>query len=228
MLEEVLDLVISEGSTTLYSKKLQDFFEDSNPNGVELSSVDPDQTKTYNFGITFPSESGNEFQEKSVVFDLIVTADFEVPSQCDGIQFSGNPILGTSGNDNLEGTNGNDLIVGFEGNDNIEGGNGNDCLIGNQGNDAIEGGNGNDIVEGGEGFDRISGSNGNDKVEGGEGNDNIDGGNGNDQIQGNSGDDTLIGGNGNDDLSGGDGIDSARGDLGTDSCDAETETSCEL
>ena len=79
--ETVLEIVISEGGTDLYggtlgTKTVQDFFDDStDPNGILLSIVNPSDTTTYHFEVTFP-ESGdndfdNQFQGKSVIFDLI-------------------------------------------------------------------------------------------------------------------------------------------------------------
>lgn len=245
-LETILDLVISEGSTVLYANKLSNFFEDSSPDGVELSTVDPGQSKTYNFEVTFPESSGNEFQEKSVIFDLFISVAFEVPAECLGIDFSGDPILGTDEDDDLDGTNGNDLIVGFGGDDRINGSNGKDCLIGGEGNDRMDGDNNEDLIFGGDGNDRINGGNGDDRIDGGIGNDDIDGGNGSDEITAGEGDDIVDGGNGNDVVNGGagddnlrgrngndtlvgdGGVDLARGDLGTDTCDAETEVTCEI
>ena len=77
-LETVLDIVISEGGTDLYgggsptgAKTVQDLFNDSaDPNGVQLSIVNPGDTTTYNFKVTFPESADNEFQGKSVIFDL--------------------------------------------------------------------------------------------------------------------------------------------------------------
>lgn len=45
---------------------------------------------------------------------------------------------------------------------------------------------------------------------------------------GEGGNDTLVGGTGGDLIIGGTGTDSATGGFGTDTCDAETETTCEL
>jgi Ca2+-binding RTX toxin-like protein len=136
-------------------------------------------------------------------------------------------IDGTSGNDNLIGTNGDDLIRGFEGNDVIVGGNGDDCIIGGDGNDRLWGSNGDDVIEGGNGNDKVYGGNGDDIINGNSGNDLISGGNGNDIISGGDGDDTIYGKNGNDVLNGGNGNDQISdnngneiidGGSGTDNC----------
>jgi hypothetical protein len=86
-LEEVLEIVINEnGGSILYGegsltglKTVKDFFDDSfSENGILLSTVGPSTSATYNFKILFPSSAGNEYQEKSVIFELIfgyVTGD---------------------------------------------------------------------------------------------------------------------------------------------------------
>jgi fibro-slime domain-containing protein len=106
-------------------------------------------------------------------------------------------IRGTNGNDNLVGTNGNDLIFGYGGHDKIEGLKGNDCIFGGDGDDKINANHGDDTVFGGNGYDKIYGNDGNDKLYGENGNDKIYGGNGNDYIDGGNNRDECNGGNGN-------------------------------
>ncbi len=65
----------------------------------------------------------------------------------------GNTINGTSGNDYLEGTAGDDTI---------NGGDGDDWFAAKEGNDTLNGGDGNDWLEGGVGADTMSGGTGND------------------------------------------------------------------
>lgn len=77
-LETALNIIIKDGSTIIYglgsptgNKKVSDFFTDSiTSNGINLGNVNPNDQKTYNFQVIFPSSSGNEYQAKSVVFDL--------------------------------------------------------------------------------------------------------------------------------------------------------------
>ena len=59
-------------------------------------------------------------------------------------------ILGTSGNDNLDGAGTDDCIVGGGGNDKIQGKGGNDILIGGDGDDTLDGGKDTDICYGGD------------------------------------------------------------------------------
>jgi Ca2+-binding RTX toxin-like protein len=95
---------------------------------------------------------------------------------------------GTSGNDNIKGTNQADSVFGEEGNDHITVGDGNDFVNGNGAtntnldDDNIAGGDGDDSLAGEEGNDRINGGPGDDKVYGGAGIDRINSGPGNDYL----------------------------------------------
>lgn len=111
--------------------------------------------------------------------------------------------------DELTGTSGDDILVGTNGQDTINGLDGDDDLSGAGGADAIEGGSGDDVVSGGSGADQLSGSDGDDRLAGGSGNDQLDGGGDIDRLLGGSGDDTLIGGANGDHLDGGSGFDFA-------------------
>ncbi|MEG4573861.1 Calx-beta domain-containing protein, partial [Microcoleus sp. N3A4] len=102
-------------------------------------------------------------------------------------------IVGTAGNDTLNGEELGDTISGLAGNDLLQGGNGNDSL---------DGGDGNDDLFGQVGNDTLLGSAGNDTLQGQEGNDSLNGGDGNDNLFGQIGDDFLNGGGGNDALLG--------------------------
>ena len=134
-------------------------------------------------------------------------------------------ILGTTGDDTLEGTDdaealvglaGDDFIQGGNGADEIDGGSGDDLLSGQVGADCIRGGEGNDTVFGGLGADIIDGDAGDDLLRGGLGGALISGGDGNDLISGEQGADTLNGGDGNDTVNGGLGDDEVNGDDGDD------------
>jgi Ca2+-binding RTX toxin-like protein len=116
-------------------------------------------------------------------------------------------IIGTQGNDRLEGTPGADVIVAFEGDDVINGVGGNDLICAGEGNDTIAGGPGDDFLDG---------ESGNDKLKGGSGKDLLSGESGNDKLKGGSGKDTLLGGSGRDVLLGGKGPDALRGGPGRD------------
>ena len=88
------------------------------------------------------------------------------------------PTATATGNDTLDGGNGNDAILGLAGNDTLNGGNGNDVLDGGGGNDGLTGGNGNDMLFGSFGMDTLIGGNGDDSLDGGAGDDSLTGGRG--------------------------------------------------
>lgn len=123
---------------------------------------------------------------------------------------------GTTGDDQLDGGNGNDAILGLAGDDALGGGNGNDVLDGGGGDDALTGGNGRDLLYGSVGADTLAGGNGDDSLDGGSGDDALAGGNGDDTLNGGAGDDGLAGGNGEDSLAGGAGDDELAGGNGRD------------
>lgn len=116
-----------------------------------------------------------------------------------------NVVNGSSGNNELVGSDATDVVYGREGNDTLAGGLGNDFIFGNAGEDVLRGdlnerspgGNegGNDIIYGGTGNDQIGGKAGNDKLYGDEGNDQIWGDAGDDLLRGGLGNDTLVGDN---------------------------------
>ncbi len=67
----------------------------------------------------------------------------------------------------LDGGEGNDLLIGSEGADVLRGGAGNDTLLGNRGNDIVLGQDGNDllIVNNGDGSDFLEGGDGDDRAQ---------------------------------------------------------------
>ncbi len=110
-------------------------------------------------------------------------------------------ITGTTANDYLVGSDGNDVIdaVGGRntvfagaGDDHVLGGTGNDTLHGGPGNDTIEGRAGQNVIYGDEGDDRLFGGTGDDSLYGGSGNDRLDGVAGINRLEGGTGDDTLV------------------------------------
>lgn len=155
--------------------------------------------------------------DDSALFDIVhVNTEFaesnETASDHDPLLASfemlpNDAILGTGGNNALNGTNSDNVILGLGGNDSInanggnnvlKGGDGNDTINGSSGNDRIEGGNGNDTINGNGGMDILVGGAGNDQITGGSQADIIFGGDGNDTINGNGGDDIINAGRGND------------------------------
>ncbi len=152
-----------------------------------------------------------------------------------------NVILGTSNDDNLNGTPGSDCILGLNAQDTINGNGGVDYISGGEGDDILDGGSGDDIVSGGSGQDRLSGGDGNDILlgHGGDdllygnvGDDTLYGGQGQDQLYGQEGNDVLLGEGGNDQLYGGDDDDDLVGGGLSDQCDGgsgnNTFVTCEI
>ena len=121
---------------------------------------------------------------------------------CDGKRAT---IVGTPGNDHLEGTPKADVIVGLGGNDQIDGLGGKDTICGGVGNDQLSGGSGDDVLVGGAGNDTLTGGAGADDLIGGAGKDTLTGGAGADTLSGGPGNDHLMGGAGRDILMGGTG-----------------------
>jgi Ca2+-binding RTX toxin-like protein len=112
-------------------------------------------------------------------------------------------IVGTNGDDVIQGTEKADVIWAGPGDDTVYGGLGNDIICGGAGDDLIHGGRGNDWLEGGAGTDRVFGDLGDDHLTGGPGD--------RDEVSGGLGIDTVNGGAGNEDL--------VRGDYGYDRMD---------
>ena len=90
------------------------------------------------------------------------------PHKCFGKTAS---IVGTKGNDRLEGTSSDDVIVGLRGKDVIEGSSGKDRICGNGGRDRLKGFRGHDLMRGGSRRDLLNGQSGNDVLRGGRGRD---------------------------------------------------------
>ena len=131
-------------------------------------------------------------------------------------------LVGTGGNDFIDGGDGNDYIAGLGGDDSLFGGAGADSIYGGSGIDHLYGGEGNDQIFGDDGLDYLDGGNGEDKLYGGRGDDVmwggdqrdlLDGMEGNDVLDGGEGDDMLFGADHSDILYGGAGNDSLHGDM---------------
>ncbi len=105
-------------------------------------------------------------------------------------------ILGTPGNDVLQGTNHADAIVALSGDDQVFAGGGNDLICLGAGADLTDGGSGKDVIIGGGGPDRLIGSDGGDTIKGKRGRDRLFGGQGDDFLSGGRGRDKCKGGPG--------------------------------
>ena len=98
----------------------------------------------------------------------------------------------SSSDDELFGSDGDDLLRGFKGNDTLHGEAGDDLLIGNKGHDELHGGDGSDMLKGGRGEDLLFGGEGDDVLRGGHKADILAGGAGDDRLFGGRGEDSAI------------------------------------
>lgn len=217
-LADVMHIEIKDGATVLYDQTLAQFFTDSaNPDGIPLSTVSPGGSKTFTFTVTFDENAGNEYQDTTVVFNIVIGIAVDVPEACEELLPEGKfPIFGTDGNDTIRGTTKADVIFALEGNDRVFGHGGNDCIIGGDGNDELRGETGNDFISGDDGADLLIGASGRDTIFGGLGGDTVRGEAGNDELHGEDGNDVVTGGNGNDTMTGGTGNDTMDGENGND------------
>lgn len=254
-IENVLDFVIRRNGSDIYGgssptgpKTLGNFMNDSLfADGIDLGIINPSEVQQIDFEIHFQEGAGNEYQEKSVQFDLVIGVRSVIPEACSFIDMTGKfPIMGTSGNDRINGTSGDDVILGLGGKDRIFGLGGRDCIVGGAGDDEVRGETGNDVIFGDEGKDKLLGGVGDDlifggteddvvkgeagkdtlwgeagkdKVSGGSDADTIDGGNGDDELDGGSGEDIINGGDGEDEIDGGSGNDTLHGNNQNDELD---------
>ncbi|MEX0993263.1 MAG: calcium-binding protein [Solirubrobacterales bacterium] len=108
-----------------------------------------------------------------------------------GARSCANRVVGTSGNDTLEGSGKSDRILGLAGRDRLSGEGAGDCLEGGSGADRLDGGQGNDRLNGGGSGDVLEGDNGHDTLDGRAGPDLLSGGAGNDTLDGAAGDDRV-------------------------------------
>jgi Ca2+-binding RTX toxin-like protein len=238
-LSDVLGVVVLVDGVSVYgagsatgAKTLTDLFAESGSDeGRSLVELQSGDQAIIAFEVGFSSQASDDYRGGSVEFDItlgVVGAMTGLPAECEGIEFDGEPIVGTEGSDNLRGTPGNDLIFGLEGSDLIRGRGGDDCLVGGAGSDSLRGEDGNDVLLGGEDSDSLKGGRGNDDLYGGGDRDSLRGERGDDRLYGGEGGDSLKGGSGDDVLIGGGGDDVARGQKGEDECEAEVVKTCEF
>ncbi|MDJ0939049.1 MAG: putative Ig domain-containing protein [Woeseiaceae bacterium] len=165
-------------------------------------SFDP---TTQTFSGTTPDITGAD------QFDIVVTAfDLVGLSATDTFTFTvgANLVIGTEGNDVLNGDAFDNPIIGLGGDDDLFGGDGNDFLRGDAGRDDLFGEAGDDVLDGGLGFDTLNGGTGNDTLIAGE-NDGIGA-----RMFGGDGDDRHVGGDGRDLFDGGDGANTYETGIG--------------
>ena len=95
-----------------------------------------------------------------------------LPPKCP--RFEGDPrpkLVGTEGNDSLNGTSAAEIVCGLGGNDVLKGGGAKDLVLGGGGNDRLAGRGGKDVLKGQAGNDKMNGGPGVDRCKGGPGKD---------------------------------------------------------
>jgi hypothetical protein len=119
-------------------------------------------------------------------------------------------LIGTPGNDQLQGGAGSDRIHADQGDDTLMGGAGNNQLWAGAGDDRLSTGAGADLLAAGQGNDSLSAGSGDDILLAGAGDDQLDAGQGNDFLDAGLGDDSLTTGDGHDLIAAGAGDDSIQ------------------
>lgn len=99
--------------------------------------------------VTVPESRLDEQSFAITVSDLL-------PSECSSISSVVTAIVVCNAG-SCAGTNASELILGTAGDDLIDGKNGQDCILGGDGNDRLNGGNDNDVLLGGNGDDQLDG-----------------------------------------------------------------------
>src|SRR6202035_120306 len=133
---------------------------------------------------------------------------------------SNNNIVGTNNNDIITDGNGNDVIAGLAGSDSITAGNGNNTISDGDGNDVIAAGNGINTINVGNGNDTVTVGNNNNTIIAGNGNDTVTAGNGANHITVGDGADNITVGNGSNTIVAGSGADTIHAGNGGNSITA--------
>ena len=109
------------------------------------------------------------------------------------------PLMGSEGDDRIQGGNGSNIIIGLGGNDIIRGGSGDNVIIGGPGDNQLFGGAGNNIiVASGDRINELYGGNKSNILIAGSGSTLLVAGKGNDKLYGGTGNNVFIGGPGAD------------------------------
>ena len=178
--------------------------------------------------------SGSSAQQAVTGFEKVVNgvtvmtcsgSSVSVNTFLDELGIDSQPILQLflTGDDTINGSAFNDVLMGMAGSDTLNGNGGGDALIGGLGNDTMNGGEGNDILSDANDFingatyeDVLNGDKGDDQLDGGLGDDVLNGGAGKDILKGSIGYDKLKGGSGADTLDGGETRNTLIGGSGAD------------
>ena len=81
-----MGISITSGLEIFYNGALKDFFDDG---GADLLSISPKSVKQYDFKINFFNATGNEYQGKSLEFDISITVTGEKSGTSQSVSTSG-------------------------------------------------------------------------------------------------------------------------------------------
>lgn len=193
-------------------------------NDQVTATYDPIDGHPLSYDIVYLDDNGVPYPDGFFgikVFGLLPGTDAQI---CDGKPAT---IIGTDGDDNLQGSFYADVIMTFGGDDTVFGREGHDTICAGDGDDRVFGDIGapivsfapvdqDDVILGGPGRDRLYGEGGSDRLLGGDDIDYLWGGLGADTLEGNGGSDRLRGGHDDDYLRGGSGADRMWGGDGDD------------
>jgi Ca2+-binding RTX toxin-like protein len=145
---------------------LQNWNPDTNPFGEGYLRLVQDGPSTL---LQIDRYGGDDAYATLLTFQNTTAADFTAENLGGylgrTVKPIGQPITGTSEDDDLSGTLGDDVIEGLAGADTLRGGAGDDRLEGGDGSDDLDGGDGDDTLVGGVGADRLIGGAGNDTAD---------------------------------------------------------------
>jgi hypothetical protein len=202
-----------DGTMSIFSAVVDHASPATAPDPGPASGFDEQQLASIGrtFAVNDP-QSGSpngEGEPKDRNVELLVDHPLPQPGEnCGGEQAT---IVGTPGDDVIEGTDGRDVILALGGDDLVKGKGGKDRICGSGGKDKLKGGAKADTLKGQGSNDKLNGARGRDKLEGDDDNDKLKGGRGKDRLEGGPGRDRLRGGKGRDSLDGGDGKDRCKG-----------------
>ncbi|NEX12093.1 MAG: hypothetical protein C1942_05240 [Prosthecochloris sp.] len=162
--QDIISLTTGSGGSVLYFR-----IDDDAPENPEYTIELKDGEGWHDTG-TDVTEGTGEFQ---LTFDVYVDMDNSaavVVQQGIDVEYDRYDVIGTSGNDVIDGEYGGrtsdnpEIIAGFGGNDTIDAGDGNDFVWAGEGDDSVNGDEGDDLLWAGGGHDTINGNEGNDFI----------------------------------------------------------------
>lgn len=224
--DDMPDVEVADAESSEAGTSIMDFINSDADTGAPASGMAGSATPS--LSVTDQVAADSLLPTAGTSSDIVMDAETDAdvgPVPNDESETAERVVVGTSGEDQMDGSDavdvangydGDDSISGAEGDDELWGALGDDTLTGDAGNDTLHGGAGNDVMQGGDGDDRMFGHGDDDILDGGAGDDSLVGGDGDDVLDGGEGDDSLHGGLGDDALRGGAGHDVLFGGWGND------------